>query len=109
MSVKRRRRSAEYKVALEAAKGDETLSQLAEQYYLHPGQISEWKRQAGRWGQCVSKQQSSEAARAGRPGNLAVRADRVPQELVLSGVEGGHSHLLCPSRGPTHGGHLTLG
>ena len=46
MSVKRRRHSAEYKfkVALEAAKGDKTLSQLAEQYQLHPGQISEWKR-----------------------------------------------------------------
>ena len=47
MSVKRRRHSAAYKfkVALEAAKGDQTLSQLAEQYQLHPGQISEWKRQ----------------------------------------------------------------
>ena len=47
MSVKRRRHSAEYKfkVALEAAKGDKTLSQLAEQYQLHPSQISEWKRQ----------------------------------------------------------------
>ena len=47
MSVKRRRHSAAYKfkVALEAAKGDKTLSRLAEQYQLHPGQISEWKRQ----------------------------------------------------------------
>ena len=47
MSVKRRRHSAEYKfkVALEAAKGGRTLSQLAEQYQLHAGQISEWKRQ----------------------------------------------------------------
>lgn len=46
MSAKRRRHSAAYKfkVALEAAKGDKTLSQLAEQYELHPGQISEWKR-----------------------------------------------------------------
>ena len=41
MSAKRRRHSAEYKfkVALEAAKGDRTLSQLAEQYQLHPGPI----------------------------------------------------------------------
>ncbi len=41
MSVKRRRHSAEYKfrVALEAVKGDKTLSQLAEQYQLHAGQI----------------------------------------------------------------------
>jgi len=47
MSAKRRWHSAAYKfkVALEAAKGDKTLSQLAEHYKLHPGQISEWKRQ----------------------------------------------------------------
>ena len=47
MSVKRRRHSAVYKfqVALEAAKGNRTLSQLAEQFQLHPGQISDWKRQ----------------------------------------------------------------
>ena len=47
MSVKRRRHCAAYKfkVALEAAKGHQTLSQLAEHYQLHPSQISEWKRQ----------------------------------------------------------------
>ena len=34
-----------FKVALDAAKGNKTLSELASQYQLHPSQISEWKRQ----------------------------------------------------------------
>ena len=44
---KRKRHSAEFKfkVALEAAKGTKTLSELAQEYQLHPSQISEWKRQ----------------------------------------------------------------
>lgn len=47
MTKNRRRFSAEYKfrVALEAAKGQETLSELASKYGLHPNQISQWKRQ----------------------------------------------------------------
>jgi putative transposase len=32
-------------VALEAAKGQQTLSELATKYGLHPNQISQWKRQ----------------------------------------------------------------
>jgi transposase-like protein len=44
---KRKHHSAEFKfkVALEAAKGTKTLSELAQEYQLHPSQISEWKRQ----------------------------------------------------------------
>ena len=34
-----------FKVALEAAKGTQTLSDLAQEHQLHPNQISEWKRQ----------------------------------------------------------------
>jgi len=47
MTKKRRRHSAEYKfkVAIEATKGNKTLSQLAQQFQLHPGQISAWKHQ----------------------------------------------------------------
>lgn len=32
-----------FKVTLEAAKGTKTLSELAQEYQLHPHQISEWK------------------------------------------------------------------
>lgn len=46
MGTKRKQHSAEYKfkVALEAAKEQKTLSQLGSEYELHPTQISEWKR-----------------------------------------------------------------
>ena len=47
MSVKRRRHSPEFKfrVALEAAKEHQTISQLASEFSLHPNQISDWKKQ----------------------------------------------------------------
>jgi len=47
MSTKRRRFNAEFKfrVALEAAKGQQTLGELAGKHNLHPNQISQWKRQ----------------------------------------------------------------
>jgi len=47
MSVKRTARSAKFKfqVALEAAKEHKSLNQLASQYELNPGQVSQWKRQ----------------------------------------------------------------
>ena len=44
---KRKQHSAEYKfkVALEAAKENKTLSQIASEQAVHPNQISQWKRQ----------------------------------------------------------------
>lgn len=47
MSVSRRRHSSEFKakVALEAAKGQKTLSELATEFGIHPVQIAQWKRQ----------------------------------------------------------------
>lgn len=47
MSKKRRQYSAEFKfkVALEAAKEANTLSEIAQKHQLHPNQISSWKRQ----------------------------------------------------------------
>jgi transposase-like protein len=44
---KGKRHNAQFKfqVALDAAKGTKTLSELAGQYELHPSQISEWKSQ----------------------------------------------------------------
>jgi transposase len=33
------------KVALAALKGDKTISELAEQFEVHPNQITDWKRQ----------------------------------------------------------------
>ena len=47
MSLKRKRHNAKYKfeVALEAAKGQKTVAELASEHQLHPSQISQWKRQ----------------------------------------------------------------
>lgn len=33
------------KVALAALRGDRTLSEIAQQYEVHPNQVTEWKRQ----------------------------------------------------------------
>ena len=46
--AKRRRFSAQFKakVALEALRGERTVSELAAQYEVHPNMISTWKRQA---------------------------------------------------------------
>lgn len=35
------------KVALAAMAGDKTLAELAQQFEVHPNQITEWKRQLG--------------------------------------------------------------
>ena len=45
--TRRKHRSAEFKfkVALEAAKGSKTLSELSSEYEVHTTQISEWKNQ----------------------------------------------------------------
>ena len=52
---RRKRRSAEFKfkVALEAAKGTKTLSELSSEYGVHSTQISEWKTQLLRDGASV--------------------------------------------------------
>ncbi len=47
-STRRKRYSAEFKakVALEAIRGEQTISELAARYELHPNMITNWKRQA---------------------------------------------------------------
>ena len=47
MNRKRRNHKAEFKakVALAAARGDKTLSELAKQFDLHPNQITTWKQE----------------------------------------------------------------
>ena len=46
--TKRKRYSPEFKakVALEAIKGEQTISELGTRYGLHPNMITNWKRQA---------------------------------------------------------------
>ena len=46
--TKRKRYSVEFKakVALDAIKGEQTISELGTRYGLHPNMITNWKRQA---------------------------------------------------------------
>jgi putative transposase len=47
MQKTRKRYSADFKakVALEAVKGQKTLSELSSQFQIHPNQITQWKKQ----------------------------------------------------------------
>ena len=47
MSVKRQKRSGrfKFKVALEAAQGLKTVSQIASEHQVSPSQVSAWKKQ----------------------------------------------------------------
>jgi transposase-like protein len=47
MKNKRRSHTAQFKakVALEAAKGDKAIAQLASEYEVHPTQITQWRKQ----------------------------------------------------------------
>ena len=62
---KGKRHSAQFKfrVALEAAKGTKTLTELASQYGLHPSQISEWKQQLLQDGPSVFSTQTARQQR----------------------------------------------
>ena len=46
MADKRRTLSPEFKakVALEAVKGEKTINELAKEHQVHPGQITQWKK-----------------------------------------------------------------
>ena len=46
MKAKRKRHQPEFKarVALEALKGVKTIQQIAQEYQIHPVQVSEWKK-----------------------------------------------------------------
>jgi transposase-like protein len=70
MTSKRRHHSAEFKfrVALEAAKNEQTLRDLSQEYNVHPNQISAWKGQLLREGtrvfqRGVSKEQQAQEKR----------------------------------------------
>jgi putative transposase len=83
--AKRRRHSAQFKfeVALEAAKGTKTLSELASEYQLHPRQISAWKRDLVESGPDVlSKRRARrEREQAAREAELYEQIGRLKMEL----------------------------
>ena len=83
--AKRRRHSAKFKfeVALEAAKGTKTLSELASEYQLHPSQISAWKRDLVESGPDVfsNRRAQREREQATREAELYEQIGRLKMEL----------------------------
>jgi transposase-like protein len=81
----RKRRSAEFKfkVALEAAKGTKTLSELSSEYEVHTTQISEWKNQLLKDGASVFSTSTArqQRDREAQQGELYEQIGRLKMEL----------------------------
>jgi putative transposase len=65
MADKRRRYNADFKfrVALEAAKGQKTVNELASEHGVHPSQVSTWKHQLLDGGPSIFGQDGSQVQR----------------------------------------------
>ena len=83
MSVKRRRHSSEFKfrVALEAAKEQQTISQLASEFSLHPNQIRDWKKQLLEKGKTVFQSNGKHKLQAIQESELYEQIGRLKMEL----------------------------
>jgi len=83
MTQKRTRRSAQFKfeVALEAAKGLQTASQIASVREVHPNQISAWKTHLLTAGASLFRPQKNEKAQAMREAELYEQIGRLKMEL----------------------------
>lgn len=83
MTQKRKQYSGQYKfkVALEAAKGHKTLSELASETGVHPTQIGQWKKQLLEEGASVfSRNGQQQAAEEGQT-ELYEQIGRLKMEL----------------------------
>ena len=83
MSVKRRRHSPEFKfkVALEAAKEQQTISQLSSELSLHPTQISDWKKQLLEKGKIVFQPNGKHKLQVVQESELYEQIGRLKMEL----------------------------
>ena len=85
MTTRRKQHSAQFKfkVALEAAKGEQTRNQIASQHSVHPGQVTEWKKKLLTEGtQLFGRQLAREAvATANREADLYEQIGRLKMEL----------------------------
>lgn len=85
MAEKRKRYGADFKfrVALEAAKGQKTLNELASEHGVHPNQISTWKRQLLDGGPGIFGQKGASAQRDQEAvqGELFEQIGRLKMEL----------------------------
>ena len=85
MTTKRKTYSTQTKlrVALEAYKGDKTRNQIASSYKVHPGQVTDWKKQLLASGDAVfgRKQDRGAEARAAKEAELYEQIGRLKVEL----------------------------
>ena len=83
MSVKRRRHSPgfKFKVALEAAKEQQTISQLSSEFSLHPTQISDWKKQLLEKGKTVFQSNGKDKLQIVQESELYEQIGRLKMEL----------------------------
>ncbi len=85
MSKKRRQYSARYKfqVALAAAKGDKTISELASEHSIHPNQIREWKQKLVDEGEQLFSRSNGRRAReqAAQEAELYEQIGRLKMEM----------------------------
>jgi transposase-like protein len=85
MGTKRRQHNEQYKfrVAMEAAKGNKTLSELASETGVHPSQISAWKRQLMEGGgELLSRKgEQKKATEAGQEAELYEQIGRLQMEV----------------------------
>ena len=85
MSRKRRQHDAQFKlrVALEAARGLKTISQIASEHNLHPNLVSSWKKQLLEEGSSIFSSDSARQQRdqATREAELYEQIGRLKMEL----------------------------
>ena len=81
------------KVALAAVKGEKTLAELAEQFDIHPNQITQWKSQlqegaAGVFGEALAEQAAPVDLKAlhAKIGELTLENDFLEGALTKAGL-----------------------
>ena len=83
MSVKRRNHSPEFKfrTALEAAKEQKTINQLASEFNLNPNQISIWKKRLLEDGKIVFQSNGKHELQTTQESELYEQIGRLKMEL----------------------------
>ena len=104
MSKKRRQYSSrtKFQIALEAAKGQKTISQLASEHSIHPNQIREWKQKLLHDGDQVfsrsnGQREQEKSSLEARQGGIwrFIQRDQAGNEYAFRGV---FHECLAPQR-----------